>query len=373
MEKHKTETDVTYWHPAFYADIRIELAEEAEHLIFENEHQLGTNPMEIDVLIIKKEKGRKIKKNIGKIFRTYNILEYKSPDDFLSIDDFYKVYGYTCFYKADTPLTDSISIQELTITFISEKYPRKLIGHLEKVKKYTVKNTEAGIYLVCGDLIPIQIIVTKKLSAQKNLWLKSLTNKLYETEKARTLMADYVRHSHNNLYRSVLETIIRANPKTFEEVNEMGDIFMEICHEKFERKLKEAVEIQVEERVKEELEERVKEELEGRVKEELEGRVKEELEGRVKEELEGRVKEELEGRVKEELEERVKEELEERSRMERILLIRKKCRKKKPLAVIEEEMEAEPGSLQLLYDIVCKNTEKPVEELYRLAVCEKVW
>ena len=40
MEKHKTETDVTYWHPAFYADIRIELAEEAEHLIFENEHQL---------------------------------------------------------------------------------------------------------------------------------------------------------------------------------------------------------------------------------------------------------------------------------------------------------------------------------------------
>ena len=36
----------------------IELQEDAEYLIFENEHQLGTKPKEIDVLIIKKDKGR---------------------------------------------------------------------------------------------------------------------------------------------------------------------------------------------------------------------------------------------------------------------------------------------------------------------------
>lgn len=44
------------WHPAFYAGVQIELCEESEHLIFENEHQLGTKPKEIDVLIIKKER-----------------------------------------------------------------------------------------------------------------------------------------------------------------------------------------------------------------------------------------------------------------------------------------------------------------------------
>ncbi len=37
-----------------------------------------------------------LNKSVGdRIFRTYNIIEYKSPDDYLSINDFYKVYGYT--------------------------------------------------------------------------------------------------------------------------------------------------------------------------------------------------------------------------------------------------------------------------------------
>ena len=50
--------NVLQWHPAFYAGIQIELETEANTLLFENEHQLGTKPKEIDVLIIKKEKGR---------------------------------------------------------------------------------------------------------------------------------------------------------------------------------------------------------------------------------------------------------------------------------------------------------------------------
>ncbi len=65
MTQKKKENDATYWHPAFFAGIQIELAEDADNLVFENEHQLGTKPMEIDVLIIKKETDRPVKKNIG--------------------------------------------------------------------------------------------------------------------------------------------------------------------------------------------------------------------------------------------------------------------------------------------------------------------
>ena len=50
----KEEKDALQWHPAFYAGIQIEFEAEADKLIFENEHQLGTKPKEIDVLIIKK-------------------------------------------------------------------------------------------------------------------------------------------------------------------------------------------------------------------------------------------------------------------------------------------------------------------------------
>ena len=43
----------------------------------------------------------------------------------MSVDDFYKVYGYACFYKADATRVNEVRIEELTISLISEGYPRK--------------------------------------------------------------------------------------------------------------------------------------------------------------------------------------------------------------------------------------------------------
>lgn len=55
MEVMGQENQMLQWHPAFFAGIQIELEEEADKLIFESEHQLGTKPKEIDVLIIKRK------------------------------------------------------------------------------------------------------------------------------------------------------------------------------------------------------------------------------------------------------------------------------------------------------------------------------
>ena len=158
------------WHPAFFAGIQIELKDDKENLSFENEHQLNAKPMEIDVLVIKKEKDVPVRKNIGRIFRKHNIIEYKSPKDYLSIDDFYKVYGYTCFYKADTGAADEIKANELTMTFVCSRYPSKLLRHLKEKRGYTIEKQEDGIYYIKGDYFPIQIIVTSKLSETENLW-----------------------------------------------------------------------------------------------------------------------------------------------------------------------------------------------------------
>ncbi len=86
MAKQKKKT--LRWHPAFYAGIQIELREDADRLEFIQEHTLGTEPVRIDMLIIKKADKQPLHKNIGRIFRTYNVIEYKSPDDTLSIDAF---------------------------------------------------------------------------------------------------------------------------------------------------------------------------------------------------------------------------------------------------------------------------------------------
>lgn len=161
------------WHPAFLAGIQIELGDEAKYFSFEAEHQLGTKLMAIDVLV-KKEKERRIRKNIGRIFRTHNVIEYKSPTDYLSVDDFYKVYGYACFYKSDVANVDSISIEDLTITFVSTNYPRKLID-------------------------------------------------------------EYQKHGKNVLYQSMMDVIVRANTQQFNrEDKKMCEALRELMEEEFE-------------------------------------------------------------------------------------------------------------------------------------------
>ena len=237
MEQKKTETDKTYWHPAFFADIQIELAED-----------------------------------------------------------------------------------------VTGKYPKTLIRHLREERHYSLKKTEPGIYLVQGDFLPIQIIVTRKLSKQKNLWLKSLTNKL-DTASAQNLIADYLAHPQNKLYQSVITTIMGANQKIFQEVNSMDDIVMEIVQEKFDRKLKEAVDREVKKKVEIATEE-----------------------------------------VTQQVTQQVTKQVTQKTKlMDLIALIQKKCIKNKPLSVIADELEAEHNELLPVYNIVFQNPGKSVDELYKMA------
>lgn len=241
MEEQKQKPHALQWHPAFYAGIQIELESEADLLLFENEHQLGTKPKEIDVLIVKKEKEVPIRKNIGRIFRTHNIVEYKSPTDYLSVDDFYKVYGYTCFYKADTAKADSIGIQDITITFVCHRYPRRLLRHLKEERGYEIRNEEDGIYYIIGDKIPIQLILTQKLSEDENLWLKSLTDELKETETAKRLLEQYEKHKENGLYQSVMNLIVHANKEKFQEAKSMCEALEELMKDELEAKKAEGI------------------------------------------------------------------------------------------------------------------------------------
>lgn len=98
---------------------------------------------------------------------------------------------------SDTSTMDEIKITDITITFVSEGYPRKLIEHLKKVKKYEISKYENGIYYVKGDIIPIQIIVKRRLCKHTNLWLTSLTNKLTQTDHAKKLLKEYTKHRTN--------------------------------------------------------------------------------------------------------------------------------------------------------------------------------
>lgn len=222
------------WHPAFCAGMQIELEEENKALIFEREHQLGRKPKQIDLLIIKKVGTHSIRKNIGRLFRKYNIVEYKSPKDSLNVDDFYKVYGYACFYKSDVGSTDSIPVEELTLSFACHKYPKELIRHLSEKRKYQVRKIEDGIYYVTGDYLPIQIILLNRLPEEENLWLRNLTDHLEGETRAEQLVREYQKHKDNTLYQAMMDIIIRANREQFEEAKNMCDALRELFAEELE-------------------------------------------------------------------------------------------------------------------------------------------
>ena len=222
-----TNDDKIQWHPAFDAALQIELEDEAEYLEFEPEHLLSKKPMQIDVLV-KNEKTVKIKKNIGRIFRQYNIIEYKSPDDKLNIDDFYKIYGYACLYKSETGGIDEIPATELTITLVCYHYPVKMLQKLEQEKNLIIDNVESGIYYFLGDSIPIQLIVIPKLSKENNYWLNNLRNDLKSGGEIRNFIEQYGKKKNSKLYQALADTIVRANWKELKEERKMCEALRDL-------------------------------------------------------------------------------------------------------------------------------------------------
>ena len=125
------------------------------------------------------------------IFKKYNIIEYKSPDDHLTINDFYKVYGYCCFYQSDTNGVCQIPPEELTITFVCNHFPRKMIQHLKNFRGLNLARIEPGIYYIIGDAFPIQLLITNELDPNENRWLQSLRNDITKIEEIEPLFKEY--------------------------------------------------------------------------------------------------------------------------------------------------------------------------------------
>jgi len=162
----------TQWHPAAVLAFRTELEDYRDDLAIEAECQLTTEPLRIDVVIIKKTRDVVIQKNIARIFRQYNIVEYKSPDDHVSIEDYHKTHAYARLYAA----LNKVGIDDLSVTVATTRHPKKLLAFLEK--RFKVRQEQQGIFVVDGEVYPTQIIVVSELSEKDNFWLVNLRNDL---------------------------------------------------------------------------------------------------------------------------------------------------------------------------------------------------
>ncbi len=211
------------WHPGFVAAMNLELAQNRADLIFEKEYNLNTKPLEIDLLVVKKNASVDIANEIGKLFRGHNIMEYKSPEDHLDIDDFYKTGAYASLYKSYGETVDEIKADDVTVTIMREARPDGLFQYLAG-HGYATSNPYKGIYYIEGRvLFPTQIVVTRELDEESHIWLKALSERL-EKSDIQSLLEGVNRLTEKvdkELADSVLEVSIGANKRIVEEL--IGD------------------------------------------------------------------------------------------------------------------------------------------------------
>jgi len=221
------------WHPAFTAALMLELKKSWGSLVFEKEHNLNTKPLEIDLLVIKKNAAVMVENEIGELFRGHNIIEYKSPKDHLDIDTFYKTEAYAGLYKAYGKTVDAIKADDITVSLIREAKPEGLFRYF-KEHETAVSNPHNGIYYITeGVLFPTQVIVTRELEGELHAWLKPLSDNAEEEDMRRLFreISSLEEKSDRELADSVLEVSVKANKQLVENLrgdDDMSQALLEI-------------------------------------------------------------------------------------------------------------------------------------------------
>lgn len=239
--------DIIQWHPGFVAAMKLELLENNDDLQYLPEMELNTEPIRADLLVIEKADGVKIKNEIGHIFHKYNLFEYKSPDDSLNIDVFYKGIAYACLYKSYGKTINEIKAEDVTITFVRESKPERMFQELRK-SGYVISEAGNGIYKIFGNIpFACQVLVTESLDDETHIWIKSLSrNVTQEHLKCFILEAVSIKNSKvKELADAVSEVVIKANRYALEELKrkepKMCEALKELMKPEIEEELSNAV------------------------------------------------------------------------------------------------------------------------------------
>lgn len=157
------ETGRIRFHYGFYVAMKVEYDIIHADLTYEQEKQLGEDPIRLDFLIIKKDSSVTLHDPIGEFFKAVNLFEYKSPEDSLTIDSFYKAQGYGLIYKGYGRKVNELPVEDMTLTLVRHSYPRDLMKAL-KSSGFIICETHPGIFRVDGKIpIPVQIVVSSRL------------------------------------------------------------------------------------------------------------------------------------------------------------------------------------------------------------------
>ena len=225
------------YHQGFYAAMRLEY--DSAPVEIRKELQLGDQPVRLDLLIIKLNDGETLPDPIGRFFRKYNVVEYKSPDDSLNIDDFIKAQSYAGFYKSFGRKVNEIPMKALTVSLVRHAFPRDLFSDL-KDEGFAVEERSTGIFYVAGPLcFPTQVVVTSQLPAGGYEALKVLTRNARKEDIILFLQRSETDESYARYAAAILQVSIAANEDLYHKLEQEG-VMMGAFERVFYKELAEA-------------------------------------------------------------------------------------------------------------------------------------
>jgi hypothetical protein len=204
------------WHPAFVQALQLELEPFLHSLEFTPELPLTSEPLRVDLIIIKKSPSLVIEKNIARILKHINIFEYKSPRDYISLHSFHKTLAYTFLCAS----LNKVALKDMTVSIIGTHHPGNLFKELEGEGYGRVVVRERGIYEVVGYPVVIQIIESGKLGLGENLWLRGLSPGL-KGEELREILKEGKKREGGRV-GAYLYAVVESNSGALREVVEMG-------------------------------------------------------------------------------------------------------------------------------------------------------
>jgi hypothetical protein len=111
-------TASTPWRARLLGALQLEFEDYLDILDFKAEHRLTSEPLRIDVLIIRKDTETVIASPLASIFRKINIFEYKSPADKLTAGRFYKGLVYVLMYKLlNNRKAEKVDMSDISLKF----------------------------------------------------------------------------------------------------------------------------------------------------------------------------------------------------------------------------------------------------------------
>jgi len=216
LADHEQEKGKVFWHGPFFEGLQLDLHQYRNSLSYEKEHELAKEFLKVDVVVIKKREGAKIDKDIGRIFKGHNLVEFKSEKDSFGVRDYNKVLGYAQLYSSfeDVPLSN------ITVTIALTMYPEALEDYLENTMNQRIQSMGNGIYYIEGEKFPVQILENKKLS-KENLFLRNLRSTL-TAKDADEIAQAYAKLKTVEPKNAYLDGLIQANPSAFKEAMRMS-------------------------------------------------------------------------------------------------------------------------------------------------------